>query len=80
MSHQVAVTQREGEGQSRVCQVAGTPNVRESEGQSRVCQVAVTQREGEGQSRVCQGGRDSKMRERVRASHEPPGGSDSKRT
>ena len=62
MSHQVAVTQREGEGQSRVCQVAGTQNVRESEGQSRVCQVAGTPK--------C---------ERVRASYEPPGGSDSKR-
>ena len=42
MSHQVAVTQREGEGQSRVCQVAGTPNVRVSEGQYRVCQMAGT--------------------------------------
>ena len=74
---------RMSEGQSRVCQVAGTPNARMSEGQSRVCQVAGSPnvrhecarwqglqnaRVIEGQSRVCRG-RDSKC-ERVRASHE----------
>ena len=52
MSHQVAVTQGEGEGQSRVCRVAGTPNAIKGEGQSRVCQVAGTPnaRVSEGQS------------------------------
>ena len=45
--------------------------MREGEGQSRVCQAGTPNAiKGEGQSRVC---------ERVRASHESPGGSDSRR-